>query len=82
MIRDKKTAYILIVLITVAAVIAVFSLDPIPQNPIYHYFSDSLSLFGIPNFWNVVSNLPFLIVAVVAFFQLFVVRKLNVDHSI
>ena len=35
-----------------AAIAGVFLLDPIPQDPAYH---------GLPNFWNVVSNLPFLV---------------------
>ena len=37
-------------------------LDPIPQKPSYHNFSDSRPWLGIPNFQNVVSNLPFLFV--------------------
>ena len=40
----------------------VFLLGPIPQDPAYHDFADTRSLLSIPNFWNVASNLPFLIV--------------------
>jgi hypothetical protein len=36
---------------------------PITQNPQYHAFADHRTLFGVPNFWNVISNLPFFIVA-------------------
>jgi hypothetical protein len=32
---------------------------PIPQSQDYHQFADQRTLLGIPNFWNVVSNLPF-----------------------
>ena len=35
---------------------------PIPQSQIYHGFADQRTLLGIPNFWNVVSNLPFVLV--------------------
>jgi hypothetical protein len=35
---------------------------PIPQSQFYHGFADRRTLFGIPNFWNVVSNLPFVLV--------------------
>jgi len=35
---------------------------PIPQDQSYHQFADQRTIFGIPNFWNVVSNLPFLAV--------------------
>jgi hypothetical protein len=45
------------------AIAAVFLLsDPIAQDPNYHAFSDARNLFGVQNFWNVVSNLPFLLV--------------------
>lgn len=34
----------------------------IPQDQAYHLFADQRSLVGIPNFWNVVSNIPFVAV--------------------
>jgi len=37
-------------------------LPPIAQDPMYHAFADRRALLGIPNFLNVVSNLPFLAV--------------------
>ncbi|MDH3621069.1 MAG: alkaline phytoceramidase [Gammaproteobacteria bacterium] len=36
-------------------------LNPFAQDPAYHAFADSRTLLGIPNFWNVVSNLALLI---------------------
>jgi hypothetical protein len=45
-----------------ACVIAVISYGPIPQPPGYHAFADQRRIFGVPNFWNVASNLPFLLV--------------------
>lgn len=45
------------------AVIGTFALVPaIPQNPSYHQFADRGAHFGIPNFWDVTSNLPFFLV--------------------
>jgi Ceramidase len=38
---------------------------PIMQDLAYHEFVDVRKIFGIPNFYNVVSNLPFLLVGVV-----------------
>ncbi|MCB0521873.1 MAG: hypothetical protein KDD27_23225 [Saprospiraceae bacterium] len=35
---------------------------PIPQDPAYHGFADQRTLLGIPNFWNVASNLPMLFI--------------------
>ncbi|MDX2457699.1 MAG: ceramidase domain-containing protein [Gammaproteobacteria bacterium] len=39
----------------------VLFIPPIPQDPAYHGFVDQRTFYGIPNFWNVVSNLPFVI---------------------
>ena len=37
---------------------------PIPQDQLYHGFADQRMLCGVPHFWNVVSNLPFILVGV------------------
>lgn len=50
--------------VVLAAVIGAFLLDPIPQDPAYHLFADGREVFGIPNFWNVATNLPFLVAGV------------------
>lgn len=41
--------------------------SPITQDPAYHLFADGRTLLAIPNFWNVVSNLPFLVVGAIGF---------------
>jgi len=52
----------LLVAVSVAAVAAALLLPPVPQDPAYHAFSDSAPVFGVPSFWNVASNVPFLMV--------------------
>jgi hypothetical protein len=42
--------------------VVLFLLDPIPQDPGYHLFADTRAFWGIPNFFDMASNLPFLIV--------------------
>lgn len=42
--------------------VAMFSLNPIAQDLAYHHFADDATLFSIPHFWNVISNLPFSII--------------------
>lgn len=55
-------------------VVAIF-VDPIPQDPAYHLFVDKNTVFaGIPNTWNVLSNIPFLIVGG---FGLITLSKIN-----
>jgi hypothetical protein len=56
-------------LLPAAAVLLLIALvflfvPPVHQSDAYHHFADQRTLFGIPNFWNVVTNLPFLAVAI------------------
>src|SRR5258708_22880050 len=44
------------------SLVGLLLMPPIPQSQIYHGFADQRTLTGIPNFWNVVSNLPFVLV--------------------
>lgn len=48
-------------------------LNPFGQDPAYHLFADGRALLGIPNFWNVASNLPLLVVG--AWGLIFVARQ-------
>ena len=41
--------------------------NPLAQDPAYHLFADQRTLLGIPNFWNVASNLPFLLIGAAGF---------------
>ena len=55
--------------LTVASLASLLLLPPIPQDQSYHQFADQRTIFRIPNFWNVSSNLPFLIVGAVGLWQ-------------
>ncbi|MCG8547918.1 MAG: ceramidase, partial [Alphaproteobacteria bacterium] len=54
---------IILAVVIAVAVVAAF-VPPIPQDPSYHNFADRRALWGIPNFGDVVSNVPFLLVGV------------------
>ena len=57
---DRRTIGVLLFLLPPAAgLIALWFVHPIPQPESYHAFADHRRLLGIPNFWNVASNLPF-----------------------
>jgi hypothetical protein len=45
-----------------ASLAALPFLPPIAQDQAYHQLADRREVFGVPNFWNVVSNLPFLVI--------------------
>lgn len=61
MISRSKAPILLIAPAVVIGIIALV-LQPIPQPPSYHNFADHRAWLGIPNFGDVVSNLPFAIV--------------------
>jgi hypothetical protein len=48
-----------------ASLAALLLLPPILQDQGYHQFADLRVLFGIPNVWNVISNLPFIVIGAV-----------------
>lgn len=52
----------IILFVAVAGIIATFTFPPIPQDPQYFLFADHRPLWGIPNFGDVMSNLPFPVV--------------------
>jgi hypothetical protein len=54
----------IIVAIVVVAIIGVFSIEPIAQDPGYHHFADKRGLINVPNFFDVISNLAFVIVGI------------------
>jgi hypothetical protein len=49
----------------VVSLIALLPLPPLLQNQGYHQFADQREFFGIPNFWNVISNLPFVVIGAI-----------------
>lgn len=71
--RETSSLIRILFLFGVAAMAAaVFLLvaGPISQDPAFHDFVDQRAFIGIPNFWNVVSNLAFLVVGAVGIIRL------------
>ena len=56
---SRRTGLTLLIVITVAVIAVDFFLPRIPQPQTYHLFADQRGFLGIPNFGDVVSNLPF-----------------------
>jgi hypothetical protein len=70
--RLKKATigYVLFAITALVGIVVTFIAPPIAQDVAYHQFSDQATLFGIPNFWNVVSNIPFLVVGTLGLLRL------------
>jgi len=63
--QKEKIGYFILTSLGIIAITSMFLLAPIEQNPDYHNFSDINSFLNTPNFWNVVSNLPFLLIGLI-----------------
>jgi len=61
--RHSQRVWVLWGIIFCAVIVAML-IPPVSQPPGYHDFADKREIFGIPNFWNVVSNLPFLVIGI------------------
>lgn len=57
----RESVLVLASLFLLAGIMAV---GPLPQDPAYHDFADKRIYFGVPYFFNVASNIPFLLVGV------------------
>ena len=61
--RDEWRLWI-ILSVAAVGVIGLLFVPRISQDPTYHQFADDWTLWEIPNFWNVVTNIPFVLVGV------------------
>ena len=76
MIPKSKAPLVLLAVGVVVATIGVV-VPPIPQPIAYHNFADHRAWLGIPNFGDVVSNLPFAVVGVWGLIVLFARGKVK-----
>src|SRR5262249_24943051 len=58
----KSHRVIAVRVLMIASLLGLLLLPPIPQDQNYHDFADQRTLLGIPHFWNVVSNIPFVVI--------------------
>jgi len=58
--HDHRIRVLGIIILT--AIIVVFNFASVPQDPAYHRFADRRLIAGLPNFYNVISNLPYLLI--------------------
>ena len=68
---SRRAGFTILVLVLLVVAVTAFLVPRIPQPLGYHDFADHRSWLGIPNFGNVVSNLPFAIFGVMGFAFLF-----------
>jgi len=67
--NKEKIGYFIIALVVLLAVIALMTQGPIAQDPAYHLLADTRNIWNLKNFWNVISNLPYLIIGMLGFYK-------------
>ncbi len=55
---------LLLYALALIAIILAIALPPIAQDPKYHNFSDQREWWRVPFFWNVLTNLPFILAGI------------------
>ena len=78
--RASIWRYGVLTLVVFGSLVWILNLDPLPQDTNYHLFADNRTLMAIPNFLDVASNLPFLIVGVLGLRYLR--REESGDHGL
>ena len=66
----RHTRLGLTIALALLSLIALGFVPPLPLGPGYHEFADGRSIFGIPNCFDVVSNLPFVLVGILGLWWL------------
>lgn len=67
--RNEKVGFWFIALMTLVAVTVLVIHGPIPQSQRYHAFADQRVVWGIPNFFDVISNLMFVMVGLLGLYK-------------
>lgn len=78
--KKEKTGIRILLVLALIAVVSMFFMDPIVQDDQYHHFVDAKTIFGVPNFWNVISNLPFMIVGIIGLSNYSVFGKVKIPY--
>jgi hypothetical protein len=67
--RGNMPIAIMIAAMALSLAIVMLFVPVIPQSQSYHAFADQRTLLGIPNFWNVISNVPFVVIGAIGWLR-------------
>ncbi len=64
----QRIAAWLLLALSCLSVVGLYLYGPIAQDLQYHEFADQRTVFGVSNFWDVVSNLPLFVIGIAGLF--------------
>ncbi|MBI4650583.1 ceramidase domain-containing protein [Candidatus Desantisbacteria bacterium] len=76
---NRKSSILLIEVLSLIVFTVMIFIPRIPQDPAYHLFIDTRTFFGIPNFLNVITNLPFIIIGLAG--SIILAKKISSSDS-
>jgi hypothetical protein len=76
--KKETVGLLLVMLITLVAVVALLIHGAIPQALSYHAFADRRAIWGIPNFFDVISGIPFVLVGLLGLYKILVNGAINI----
>ena len=79
--KNEKVGFGLIALMTLVAVTVLLIHEAIPQSQSYHYFADKRTIWSIPHFFDVISNLPFVLVGLLGLYESLVSRTITIVNE-
>lgn len=77
--KKESIGFFLLSLWAVLAFIGLLIMSPIPQDTMYHQFSDTRTILSISNALNVISNVPFLLVGILGVIAIHSKSKFTIE---
>lgn len=72
---NSSTKYIILLTFFIVILFVLFLFPATPQHPSYNIFADTRRFFGIRNFFDVMSNLPFSLIGIIGLLYLWIPNK-------
>lgn len=79
--KKEKLTILLLIALALLAVVGAFLSEPVAQDINYHNFSDKRIILNVPNFWNVITNIPFFIVGFLGLLKLINNKKILIAET-
>ena len=79
--KNNKIGFWLIALMTLVAVTVLLIHGSIPQSPNYHSFADNRTIWGMPNFFDVISNSAFVLVGLMGLYESLVCKTITIVNE-
>jgi len=78
----KDIGIALVYLVFISGLVGILLHEPVSQDNSYHSFSDQRTMLNVPNFLNVISNIPFMLVGAMGLYGTLVSKTLKIEPEL